>query len=50
MKQNITQKLVREWLTYLSKSQGFYSRFLRDWDGADPSGRRNVMKALKKEG
>lgn len=50
MKQNITQKLVREWLAYLSKSQGFYGRFLRDWDEADPSGRRNVMKDLKKEG
>lgn len=50
MKQNITQKIVREWLAYLSKSQGCYGRFLRDWDEADPSGRRNVMKALKKEG
>lgn len=50
MGQNITQKLVREWLVYLSHSQGFYGRFLRDWDAADPSGRRNVIKALKKEG
>ena len=49
MRQNITQKLVREWLVYLSQSQGFYGRFLRDWDEANPKGRREVMKALKKE-
>lgn len=42
----ITQKQVREWLSYLSQSQGFYGRLLRDWDEAEPAGRRNVISEL----
>ena len=42
----ITQKQVREWLSYLSRSQGFYGRLLRDWDEAAPAGRRNVISQL----
>ena len=42
----LTQKQVRNWMVQLSKSQGFYGRLLRNWDGALPLARREFMKSL----
>ena len=42
----LTQKEVRSWMVSLAKSRGLYGQLLRDWDGAAPAGRRNVISEL----